>query len=380
RAEAGQIVDSLADGPDASKALAFGLSSVPVGPATRRAWAEQVLATPKPEDPAVLTAADAMVNDRLMTVDEMVARLQMVFTGARLEDRGRYAKWLLDRNRPSDALDFVRPSEVRGSRGGYLVRAEALSATQDWKALLAMVNSGSPVNDSVTNILRARAEEGLGRSAAANSSLRKAIRASVARGALAETMAEVDRMNKQNISDEVLLALCGEYGTAEYALRVARWRFSSRGEPRLRQEAYRRAIKAAPKASTVADLARLESLLNRDSVDTAETAAALESEPDNIDFRLTHALALFAEGRVAEARTVLEPQRIVQHQLQPGQKAIAVAVLAATGMKSEAIRLARTMRPDHLTDPEYRLVFAFTTSDAPGEFFVDPVKAAAAGE
>jgi hypothetical protein len=308
----------------------------------------------------------------------MVARLQMVFTGARLEDRGRYAKWLLDRNRPSDALDFVRPSEVRGSRGGYLVRAEALSATGDWKALLTMVNSGSPLNDSVTNLLRARAEEGLGRSSASNASLRKAIRASVARGALAETMAEVDRMNKQDVSDQVLLALCSEYATAEYALRVARWRFSSRGEPRLRQDAYRRAIEAAPKTSAVADLARLERLLNREHVDTTETAAALDSEPDNIDFRLTHALALFADGRAVEARSVLEPQRIVQHQLQPGQKAIAVAVMAATGMKSEAIRLARTMRPDHLTDPEYRLVFAFTTSDAPGDFFGDPVKAAAA--
>ena len=380
RAEAAQIVDAMANGPDASQALAFGLSAVPVGPATRRAWAEKVLSDPKPDDPAVLAAADAIVNDRLMTVDEMVARLQMVFTGARLEDRGRYAKWLLDRNRPMDALDFVRPSEVRGSRGGFLVRAEALSATQDWKTLLAMVNGGSPVNDSVTNILRARAEEGLGRSSAANSSLRKAIRASVARGALAETMAEVDRMGKESVSDQVLLGLCGEYATAEYALRVARWRFSSRGEPRLRQQAYRNAIKAAPKASTVADLARLERLLNREGVDTAETAAALESEPDNIDFRLTHALALFADGRPAEARTVLEPHRIVQHQLQPGQKAIAVAVLAATGSKQEAIRLARTMRPDHLTDPEYRLVYAFTMTDGSSEFFVDPTKSAAVGE
>lgn len=377
RAEAAQIVDSMAAGPDASQALAFGLSAVPVGPATRRAWAERVLADPRAGDPAVLMAADVLVNDRLATVDEMVARLQMVFTGGRLEDRGRYAKWLLDRNRPMDALDLVRPSEVRGSRGGFLVRAEALSATRDWKTLLGMVNSGSPLSDSVTNILRARAEEGLGRPAAANSSLRKAIRSSVDRGTLAETMAEVDRMGKEGVSDEVLLDLCGEFSSAEYALRVARWRFSSRGEPRLRQEAYRRAITTAPKASTVADLARLERLLNRESVDTEETAAALAGEPDNIDFRLTHALALFADGRAAEARTVLEPHRLVQHQLQPGQKAIAVAVLAATGSKNEAIRLARTMRPDHLTDPEYRLVYAFTMSDGSGDFFADPNRAAA---
>ncbi|MFM8458800.1 MAG: hypothetical protein ACKOB0_07615, partial [Chthoniobacterales bacterium] len=244
RAEAAQIVDSLADGPDSAKALAFGLSSVPVGPATRRGWAERVLADPKPEDPAVLTAADTIVNDRLMTVDEIVSRLQMVFVGARLEDRGRYAKWLLDRNRPVEALNFVRPSEVRGSRGGYLVRAEALSSMQDWKALLTMVNSGSPLSDSVTGILRGRAEEGLGRPSAANSSLRKAIRSSVPRGTLAETLAEVDRMGKESVADEVLLALCGEFAPAEYALRIARWRFSTRGEPRLRQQAYRNAIKA----------------------------------------------------------------------------------------------------------------------------------------
>jgi len=378
RAEAVLIVDSMADGPDASQALAFGLASVPSGPATRRAWAERVMAAPKPADEAVLAAADVLVDDRIMTVDEMVARLQMVFTGARLEDRGRYAKWLLDRSRPETALDFLRPSEVRGSRGGFLVRAEALSAVQEWKELLTMVNGGSPLNDSVTNILRARAQEGLGRPAAANASLRKAIRASVARGALAETMGEVDRMGKEGVSDAVLLQLCGEHGTAEYALRVARWRFSTRGEPRLRYEAYRAAIKAAPKAVTVADLARLQRLLNREQVDTAETAAALQAEPENIDFRLTHALALFADGRPAEASEVLEPQRIVQHQLQPGQKAIAVAVLAATGSRNEAIRLARTMRSDHLTDSEYRLVYAFTMTDAQNDFFVDPTKEAAA--
>lgn len=380
RAEAAQIVDSLADGPDAAKALAFGLSSVPAGPATRRGWAEKVLAAPKPKDESVLAAADVLVNDRLMTVDEIVSRLQMVFTGAPLEDRGRYAKWLLDRNRPANALDFLRPTEVRGSRGGFLVRAEALSSLAQWKELLAMINSGSPLNDSVTNILRARAEEGLGRPSAAKASLRKAVRASVTRNALAETMAEVDRMGKESVSDEVLLELCGEHGTAEYALRVARWRFSNRGEPRLRQAAYRNAIKAAPNDCTVADLARLERLLNREHVDTKETAAALEKEPDNIDFRLTHALALFADGRPAEASKVLEPQRIVQHQLQPGQKAIAVAVLAATGSKNMAIQLAKTMQPDHLTDAEYRLVYSFTTADRSADFFADPAAQSAKSE
>jgi hypothetical protein len=78
-----------------------------------------------------------------------------------------------------------------------------------------------------------------------------------------------------------------------------------------------------------------------------------------------------------EARSVLEPYRLVRHQLQAGQKAIAVAVLAATGSKMEAIALAKSMRPDHLTDAEYRLVYAFTTADQSAEFFVDETDKAA---
>jgi hypothetical protein len=38
------------------------------------------------------------------------------------------------------------------------------------------------------------------------------------------------------------------------------------------------------------------------------------------------------------------------------------------------------MNPDHLTDPEYRLVYAFTTADGSADFFGDPTKAANVGE
>jgi hypothetical protein len=45
-----------------------------------------------------------------------------------------------------------------------------------------------------------------------------------------------------------------------------------------------------------------------------------------------------------------------------------------------AIQLAKTMRPDHLTDPEYRLVYAFTAADQSAEFFADPTTRAAKAE
>ncbi|MBU3664463.1 MAG: hypothetical protein FGM15_01100 [Chthoniobacterales bacterium] len=361
-AEAVQIVDAMAVEPDGDKALAFGLTTIPAGPATRLSWANRAFSDLQPDNEALLPAASVMIGDRHRTLDSILRQLQPVFTGAKPEERGSYARWLLDQKRPDDALVFARSAEARTSRGTFLVRAEALSAKEDWEALLKLVDAGSPVNETVTLLLRARAERGLGREAAADGALRKAIKASAGRGILPELLAQVDELGKTELASQTLLQLCSDRTTSEYALRVARWRFSQRGEPRLREEALRRALDASPSAATVRDLERMRRLMNREPVDIAETQAALDAEPGNIDFRLTHALALLQSGRAAEARRLLEPCEAIKHQLLPGQKAVVVAVLAATGSRNEGIALARTMKSSQLTDAEYRLVYQFTVA------------------
>ena len=364
-AEAVQIIDSMADTPDGMKALAYGLNQVPAGPATRLAWANRAFTELRPDNEALLPAATALVDDRHQTVEQIVKQLQTVYTGAQPEQRGAYARWLLDHKRPDDALVFARSAEARSSRGTFLVRAEALSTKEDWQGLLKLVDAGSPVNETVTLLLKARAERGLGRDSAADGNLRKAIKASGPRFLLPELLAQVDELGKSDLANEALLDLCSDRAVSEYALRIARWRFSQRGEPRLRQQAYRNALEASPSAPSVKDLDRQLRLMAGEKVDPAETGAALDEEPSNIDLRLTHALALMRDGRAAEARKVLEPCEAIRHQLQPGQKAVVVAVLAATGSRNEAIALARTMRSSHLTDAEYRLVYEFTLADRP---------------
>ena len=359
-AEAVQIVDAMSSEPDGDKALAFGLTVIPAGPATRLSWAKRAFADRRPENEALLPAASALITDRHASVEEIVAQLQTVFTGAKSEERGAYARWLLDHKRPDDALVFARSADARISRGAFLVRAEALSAKEDWEGLLKLVDAGSPVNETVNYLLRARAQRGLGRDAAADSDLRKAIKASAGRGILPELLSQVDDMGKTELASQTLLQLCSDRTVSDYALRVARWRFSQRGEPRLREEALRRALVAIPSSATVRDFERLRRLMNREPVDLAETQAALDAEPGNIDFRLTHALALLYAGRAAEARKVLEPCEAIRHQLLPGQKAVVVAVFGATGSRNEGIALARTMKSSQLTDEEYRLVYQFT--------------------
>ena len=363
-AEAIQLVEAMALTPEADQALAFGLSSVPAGPATRLAWAERAMRDLSPGNEALLPAAGVLIDDRHRTPDEMVELLAGVYAPAPLEQRGVYARWLLDRNRPGDALGFIYPGEARGTRGAFLVRAEALSAIRDWQGLNDLIRAGSPLSEPATWLLQARADMGLGR-ASVPADLSRAIRASVPRIMLPEVIAQTDAMGRPDVADKVLLELCAEPASAEYALRVARWRFSERGEPRLRDDAYRLALKAIPSSPTVQDLRRLERLLAREPVNTAETQKALDAEPSNVDFRLTHALALLADGRAAEARRVLEPVEAIRHQLQAGQKAIVVAILTATGSRNEAIALIRTTKSAHLNDAEYRLVYELTQSETP---------------
>lgn len=159
------------------------------------------------------------------------------------------------------------------------------------------------------------------------------------------------------LASEVLLEECTQPSSAEYVLRVARWRFGQRGEPGRLDEVYRRAPSAAKGVPTLSDTLWRRELLQGNSVSPDEAGATVEREPSNVEFRVTHASALLRDGRAAEARLALAPLEPVSHLLFAAQKAVLASVLAATRSTGEAVRTARGINPQHLTDPEYRLVY-----------------------
>ncbi|MGA0094789.1 MAG: hypothetical protein ACO3J2_10940 [Chthoniobacterales bacterium] len=358
-AEATGIVTAAASTPEADKALAFGLKYVKAGPATRRAWADQALRDPAPDNVAVLPAASVMIEDRHWTVDEAVRRLDPVFLGADLDARVAYATWLSERKRPrGEVLRLVDERDAKHSADAFRVRSTAAVEANDWMAVLRLLDAGPPVDPATAQLLRARAEDALNRKALARTSLRRAVRAAADSRTLPAVLAEVDARDEAKLADEVLLEMCGEPSVAEYVLRVARYRFGQRGEPRLTDEAVQRYPARANIIPTVRDYRWRRALLAGESVDPAETGRVGQEEPSNVDFRITHALALLRAGRAAEARLALAPYEPVCHQLFAGQKAVLAAVLAATGSTNEAVELVRTINPQQLTDAEYRLIYS----------------------
>lgn len=357
-AQAAELVDAAGEGPDGSELLAFGLQSLPTaGAATRHEWAQRALARQTAENPALLPAATALVGAGHAAPGEMAETLRPVFMGRPAAERAAYARWLTSQGMTVEALELATLDYARTSRPSFLARAEALTAAGDWTGLLQLVETPSPAGEVAVAVLRARAERGLGRSSAADLTARRALTLAAPRGQLPETIAHLEAEGQAAVADAVLLDLCGDPRHADFALRVARWRYGQRGEPRLRDEALRRAASVSPQAPSVLDLNRRARLLGGEPVDPSETEAAWTNEPANLDLRLTHALALLRAGRSVEARALLVAVEPLARRLPPGQRAILAAVQAATGAQAEAIDLARTIAPGQLTDPEYALVY-----------------------
>jgi hypothetical protein len=360
-AEATGIVTAAASTPEANKALSFGLKYVRAGPATRRAWADQALRDPAPGNTALLPAATVMVADRHWTIDQAVRELDSVFLGADLDARVAYATWLAERKRPrGEVLRLVDEGDAKHSADAFRVRATAAVEAKDWMAVLRLLDAGPPVDPATAQLLRARAEDALNRKALARTSLRRAIRAAADSRTLPSVLAEVDARDESKLADEALLEMCDEPSIAEYVLRVARYRFGQRGEPRLTDEAMQRYPARANLIPTVRDYRWRRALLAGESVDPAETGRVSQAEPGNVDFRITHALALLRAGRAAEARLALAPLEPVSHQLFAGQKAVLTATLVATGSPNEAAELVRSINAQQLTDAEYRIVYGIT--------------------
>jgi tetratricopeptide (TPR) repeat protein len=358
QAEAAGIIAAAASAPEGKEALAFALASVAAGPATRCAWADQAWQDASNANPALLPASSVMVEDHHWTLDEAVVRLDRVFIGAPLERRVDYAEWLAAHGRPREEITRrITKKDARASARAFRVRAETAAGAEDWQAVMAMLDEGSLLDEPSTWFLRSRAEFALGRESAARTSLRRALQSAIAAKNLPSTLAQADGIGQTALADEVLVAACAEPSEAEYALRVARWRFGQRGEPGRMDEVFRLASQNVAGTPTLRDMRWRRNLLEGQAVSPELTGKALEAEPSNVDFRLTHALALLRGGHTAEARAVLAPLEPVSHQLFAGQNAILAAVLGATGSSGASTALAKSINPRQLTDSEYRLVY-----------------------
>ena len=350
------LVDELRATPSGNRAIALTLGAFPLPAAKAREWAEAALQDLSASNPALLPAAQFMVASGGGTAREYFAKLSPVFEGADIGQQAQLAQWLNRQEMWDESLALITAVKAARDARAYEVRGQALAGKRQWQELLAMSEAPSNAPESLRLVLRGYAAAKLGKTGIAPKALADAVRASVRDGRLPETLAALDSIGEGKIASPVIVEMCASPGLADVALRVARDRFSRRGERAALQAAWEAAAKAAPDAPSVRDYRRRLRLLAGKSVADGETFAAMEAAPADPQPRFTRALALLEAGRAADALGVFHDMDIFVDRLAPGDQAIVIAIWEANGLKTHAAALRRSLDPDLLQKGEYALI------------------------
>ena len=333
-------------------ALALGLGADWVPAATMMAWTDAAMADRRADNPALLLAANRLLVRERATPEDLAGQLQPVFAAANLPERVTFVQWLTMAGRPHQALTILTPEEATSDSAAFIAQTEALFRAGRAAEIVDLADGTTGgVDEDIRLAARARAEYETGRSGA--DSLAGAMDAGAREGRLERAAAIGDSAGASLAVDKILIRMCGAQALADESFRVARDRFGRKGMFSQVDEAYQRALEADPASRHVLDHGRHLRLIAGEAVDPAETKAAVDLDPANPDFRATHALALLAAGRAAEALAVYDDIVIYAPALPPSQQAVVAAVLAAAGDTASAEAIAQRadsslFRPDEL--------------------------------
>ncbi|MGA0849577.1 MAG: hypothetical protein ACO3RX_06455 [Chthoniobacterales bacterium] len=359
--EMSALIDGLVDTPVGDEALAFGLEAPYFPPGKKSAWAAAAWKNAQAANPALLPAAEFLAVSGTEPATDLYNKLNVLFIGAPLPQQVVFARWMLNRGMHEQVLITASATEAAQDEGMFGARAAALAALGRWEELYRLADTPSKAPDALRLMSKALAADKLGRRGEAEELGRNALLASVKEGRVEQAITLADSQNMRALADRAIIAMCGNAAVADGAFRLARDRFSRRGQFATLDEAYTAARQAAPSGTAVRDYGLYRDLLGGAGVEPSVTAEALASAPTAVEARFNHALALLQAGQGEEALAVFEDFDVIVEQLPPGLRAVAAAVLAAGGDANGGMTAARTIDPHLLTPAEFALIAKWRT-------------------
>jgi len=360
-AEMTALIDGLIETPVGEEALAFGLGA-PYFPASKKsAWAEAAWRSPLASNPALLPAAEFLAASGAQTPEALFEKLNVLHVGAPLEQQAAFAYWLLRRGMNDQVLVTASAAKAAQNEAMFGLRSSALGNLGRWEEVYRLADAPSKAPDVLRLMVKSRAARELGRRGEADTLARTALRSSVAQGRVSQALELADQQDLRELADEAIVEMCGNSAVADGAFRLARERFSRRGQFATLDRAYAAARQAAPSANSVRDYRTYLELLAGPGVDPSVTADALAANPTDVSARFNHALALLKAGQGKEALAVFEDFDVIVEKLPPGLRAVSAAVLHGAG-DTNAVTVVRGIDPDLLTPAEYALIAPLRTA------------------
>jgi len=351
-----KIVDNMQGTALAAPALALGLGTTAADAATKRRWADAAMQNVAASNPALLPAAEFLVRSGAVPAEDMRTRLRVVYDTAPLAQRADFALWLSRQGMPKEALTLVTAQEASDDMSAFLARTDALGKLANWQGIFEAAESAEKVPDSLRQLTRVWALVNLGNDDAKRQSLVPAIESAVQSAArekqLGAMVDSLDSIGAGAATDAELERLCANPATADAAFSLLRDRIGRSSGTAALEPAYARAKTAAPNAPSVLDHGRYLELFGGLQIQTADTEAAIASQPSEVYPRITHALFMLRRKDPAGAKATFDNITVFFDQMIPAHQVVVAAFTAGTGDMELARLMRRVIRTDVLTAGE----------------------------
>lgn len=321
-------------------------------------WVAALRSHPKANDEQKLAAASAEIQLDPTKYAEIVRRTVEEYRNGPVETRAQLARWLNQNREYDGVLDVITAEEAAKRSDLFLIRLDAMAGRGDWKDIGEMLKGESiPLNPAVVLLYRGRAARETGEVEGSASFYRRAvIEAARTPDVMWYVINYLQRVGEDSVLEQELVRLTENPASARQAFQALVPIVQKRQDAEELYQLYDRMIRLLPADPVVQNDHRYFAALTGRRADVSGARELVDQQPNMLAYRITLALTHLKNGQPEAAMSVFNGVTLDPAQIQPYQRAVLAAVLAANNRDEEARQLAKSVPGDVVTASEIELI------------------------
>lgn len=321
-------------------------------------WVAALRSHPKANDEQKLAAASAEIQLDPTKYAEIVRRTVEEYRNGPVETRAQLARWLNQNREYDGVLDVITAEEAAKRSDLFLIRLDAMAGRGNWKDIGEMLKGESiPLNPAVVLLYRGRAARETGEVEGSASFYRRAvIEAARTPDVMWYVINYLQRVGEDSVLEQELVRLTENPASARQAFQALVPIVQKRQDAEELYQLYDRMIRLLPADPVVQNDHRYFAALTGRRADVSGARELVDQQPNMLAYRITLALTHLKNGQPEAAMSVFNGVTLDPAQIQPYQRAVLAAVLAANNRDEEARQLAKSVPGDVVTASEIELI------------------------
>lgn len=355
-----ELLRPIAQQPDRSglEALLVLLASPALKSGEGPGWVAALRNHPEADDEQKLVSASAEIQLDPAKYADVVQRTVAEYRDGPVETRAQLARWLNQNREYESVLEVISADEAATRSDLFLIRLDAMAGGGDWPGIGELLKGESiPLQSAVVLLYRGRAARETGDAEASALFYRRAvIEAARKPDVMWYVINYLQQVGEDSVLEQELARLTENPATARQAFQALVPIVQKRQDAEELYQLYDRMIRLLPADPVVRNDHRYFAALTGRRADVSGARELVDQQPGMLAYRITLALTHLKNGQPEAAMRVFNGITLDPAQIQPYQRAVLAAVLAANKREDEARQLARSVPGDVVTAQEAELI------------------------